>query len=276
MTTASSTHRTSQSDNLAAETIERAIAALAVPAPATLLPGTLVATGLADGYVELEAPVGPTYVAFNPLGISALSLAGDPAAFEAWFGREIGRRLIRVDAMPPHLAAAVERRLGGDRSVRLPFDLRGRSDFERSVLEKALEIPRGEVRPYGWIASEIGRPKAVRAVGTALGHNPIPLLIPCHRVVRSDGLIGNYSLGGPQVKRTVLEEEGLDLGRLEDLARRGIRLIGSDTTHVVCHPSCHYARRVMTRHIVPFGSLGEAARAGYRPCRVCRPVSVAA
>ena len=53
---------------------------------------------------------------------------------------------------------------------------------------KALEIPRGEVRPYGWIAAEIGRPKAVRAVGTALGHNPIPLIVPCHRVVRSDGM----------------------------------------------------------------------------------------
>ena len=63
---------------------------------------------------------------------------------------------------------------------------------------KALEIPRGEVRPYGWIAAEIGRPKAVRAVGTALGHNPVPLIVPCHRVVRSDGMIGQYSLGGPQ------------------------------------------------------------------------------
>ena len=65
------------------------------------------------------------------------------------------------------------------------------------MLTKTLEIPSGEVRPYGWVAREIGRPKAVRAVGSALGRNPVPVLIPCHRVVRSDGHVGNYGLGVP-------------------------------------------------------------------------------
>ena len=82
-------------------------------------------------------------------------------------------------------AAAIARRLDGDRRVRIDLDLRGHTDFERDVWHKALEIPRGEVRPYGWVAAEIGRPKAVRAVGTALGHNPVPLIVPCHRVVRT-------------------------------------------------------------------------------------------
>jgi O-6-methylguanine DNA methyltransferase len=77
------------------------------------------------------------------------------------------------------------------------------------VLMKALEIPRGEVRTYGWIAREIGRPKAVRAVGTALAKNPIPLFIPCHRVVRSDGSIGQYGCGGPVNKRRLLLHEGV-------------------------------------------------------------------
>ena len=77
----------------------------------------------------------------------------------------------------------------GRRRVRLQFDLRRLSPFERDVLRKTLEIPRGEARTYGWIAREIGRPGAVRAVGSALNKNPIPLLIPCHRVVRSDGQI---------------------------------------------------------------------------------------
>ena len=98
---------------------------------------------------------------------------------------------------PTDLRSAIERRLGGDRRVRIDLDLRGHTEFERDVWAKALEIPRGEVRPYGWIAAEIGRPKAVRAVGTALGHNPVPLIVPCHRVVRTDGTIGQYSLGGP-------------------------------------------------------------------------------
>ena len=124
--------------------------------------------------------------------------------------------------------------------------------------------------------SEIGHPAAVRAVGTALGHNPVPLLIPCHRVVRSDGHIGQYSLGGPENKRTLLEWEGADPDELERLAKAGIRYIGSDTTHIVCHPTCHHARRVTDRHRITFRSMDEAARSGYRPCKICRPVALAA
>jgi O-6-methylguanine DNA methyltransferase len=144
------------------------------------------------------------------------------------------------------------------------------------VWQKALEIPRGEVRPYGWIAAEIGRPKAVRAVGTALAHNPVPLVVPCHRVVRSDGLLGNYSLGGPENKRRILAAEGLDPEALESEAGRGIRFVGSDTTKIVCLPTCQHARRIMARHRVPFASLGAARGAGYRPCKRCRPVSLVA
>ena len=134
-----------------------------------------------------------------------------PSRRTTWPGP--GARHIPSSAVPDRLAAAIARRLEGDRRVRIDLDLRGHTDFERDVWQKALEIPRGEVRPYGWIAAEIGRPKAVRAVGTALGHNPVPLIVPCHRVVRSDGTIGQYSLGGPENKRTILEAEGLDLPR---------------------------------------------------------------
>ena len=141
---------------------------------------------------------------------------------------------------------------------------------------KALEIPRGEVRPYGWIAAEIGRPKAVRAVGTALGHNPVPLIVPCHRVVRSDGFIGQYSLGGPHNKRAVLTEEGLDPDAMESAARRGERLVGCASTKIVCWPTCHTGRHMLERNRRPFRSLAEAGAAGYRPCKVCRPVAAAA
>ena len=97
--------------------------------------------------------------------------------------------------------------------------------------------------------------------------------MPCHRVVRSDGLIGNYSLGGPANKRAILSAEGLDPDELESLARAGIRYIGSDTTKIYCLPSCHAARRVTERHRVGFHSAAEGHRAGYRACRLCRPTS---
>src|SRR5437879_3189574 len=72
----------------------------------------------------------------------------------------------------------------------LRYDRRGLTAFDQSVLRKALQIPRGQVRPYNWVAREIGHPAAVRAVGTALANNPTPYLIPCHRVIRADGVIG--------------------------------------------------------------------------------------
>jgi O-6-methylguanine DNA methyltransferase len=252
-----------------------ALGGLRETAPAGLAHATLVAVGLADDYAVIETPIGPLRVAWNGRGVSTVEAAADDAAFETRFHARTGRRAERRAVLPADLARKIERRLAGDRHNRIDLDLRGASDFERAVWMKALEIPRGEVRPYGWIAAEIGRPKAVRAVGTALGHNPVPLIVPCHRVVRSDGMIGQYSLGGPENKRTILMAEGLDTDELEGMARAGIRFIGSDTTGIYCMPTCHDARRVTERHKQEFRSARAAAAAGYRPCRHCRPVAAA-
>jgi O-6-methylguanine DNA methyltransferase len=249
------------------------LAELQTEAPPTLLPRTLIELGLADAYAAIDSPIGPLYVAFNGLGVAAVEQAPSAAVFERDHVARSGRVAHRVAALPSRLASAIDRRLAGDRRVRISLDLRGRTEFERNVWAKALEIPRGEVRPYGWIAAEIGHPKAVRAVGTALGHNPVPLIVPCHRVVRSDGFIGNYSLGGPTNKRTILSSEGLDPDELESLARAGVRYLGSDTTKIYCLPTCHAARRVTDRHRVTFHSAAEGERAGYRGCRLCRPAS---
>jgi O-6-methylguanine DNA methyltransferase len=249
------------------------LGALRATAPASLLPRTLVEVGLADAYAPVESPIGPLYVAFNGLGVSAVEQAPDGPTFELCHFERFGRPAHRVAALPERLARAIEHRLAGDRRTTIRLDLRDRSTFERDVWMKTLEIPRGEVRPYGWIAAEIGRPRAVRAVGTALGHNPVPLIVPCHRVVRSDGLIGQYSLGGPANKRAILAAEGLDPDELETLARAGIRYVGSDTTRIYCLPTCHHAKRIVERHRVPFRSVAECERDGFRACRRCRPGS---
>ena len=253
--------------------VEEAMASLLTTAPPSLAPGVLAEVGLADRYAHIDSPIGALVVAWNGLGVSAVEAAGDHVRFETAHATRTGRRAFRADRLPNGLERAIRRRLSGDRRVRIDLDLRGRTDFEREVWQKALEIPRGEVRPYGWVAAEIGRPRAVRAVGTALGHNPVPLIVPCHRVVRSNGMIGQYSLGGPENKRTILTAEGLDPDRLESEARAGIRFVGSDTTGAVCLPTCHNAKRITPAHRVPFRSLPAAIVAGYRPCRVCRPGS---
>ena len=252
------------------------LATLRAAAPAGLAEDVLVETGLADRYAATDSPLGPIFIAWNGRGVSWVSTADDPAEFEASITAHTGRPVSRADAVPAPLAAAIRGRLAGDRRAKIQLDLRGATAFEVAVWRKALEIPRGEVRPYGWIAAEIGNPKAVRAVGTALAHNPVPLVVPCHRVVRSDGTIGRYSLGGAENKRRILAAEGLDPDALEAGAHAGIRYIGSDTTRIVCLPTCQHARRITPGHRVPFGSLAAARAAGYRACTRCRPVSLAA
>jgi O-6-methylguanine DNA methyltransferase len=252
-----------------------ALADLTVTAPPSLRTSVLVEVGLVDRYGRVNSPLGPVVVAWNGLGVVSVDIAGEDGAFEARHLASTGRRAVPSE-VPQRLANAVARRLDGDRRVRIRLDLRGHSPFEQDVWRKALEIPRGEVRPYGWIAAEIGRPKAVRAVGTALGHNPVPLIVPCHRVVRSDGSIGQYSLGGPENKRTILSAEGLDPEAMEGAARRGERLVGCASTRIVCWPTCRTGRHMLERNRRPFRSLAEAGAAGYRPCKVCRPVAAAA
>jgi O-6-methylguanine DNA methyltransferase len=256
--------------------MEASLRDLLVPAPATLAPRTMIAVGLADAFAPIEVAIGSVFVAWNGRGVSFISAGMDADEFAARFTAEVGRPIHRVDAPPERLVRLIEKRLAGDRRAPLPLDLRGHAPFERAVWMKALDIPRGQVRPYAWVAAEIGRPNAVRAVGTALAHNPVPLVVPCHRVVRTDGTIGQYSMGGPETKRRVLEAEGVDVTELQVLAGRGIRYFGSDTTGIVCMPTCRHAQRVTDRHKVEFRSMAEARARGYRPCKVCRPVALAA
>ncbi len=230
--------------------------------------------GLGDAYVQVDGPIGPLFVAYGPRGISLVERVADAGQFEEEFLATFGRPVHRVDRAPELIQRVIEARVWGrpGRAVKVPLDLEQLPEFERQVLQKTLEIPRGEVRPYAWVAAEIGRPLAVRAVGNALARNPVPFVVPCHRVVRSDGRIGNYGAGGPTAKRAVLEAEGLDTSELERLPAAGVRFTGSDTTSIYCYPSCRHARRTTTEHRVFFRTAEESRRAGYRACKICRPV----
>ncbi|MBF8186790.1 methylated-DNA--[protein]-cysteine S-methyltransferase [Nonomuraea sp. K274] len=234
------------------------LAALTAEAPGGLL------DRIAARWVGVEGPMGALRVAFTDQGVRYVHPA---EGFAETFRKRFGRPLLAADRPPAGLLPAL--RTGRASGVRL--DLRGLSDFQREVLEAARTIPRGEVRPYSWIAARIGRPKAVRAVGTALGHNPVPLLVPCHRVTRSDGVAGDYVFG-PAAKELLLRAEGADLDRIRELSAARVFYLASDTTGVVCFPTCHNARRITPRHRHGFRSLPQATAAGYRPCRTCQPV----
>ncbi len=145
----------------------------------------------------------------------------------------------------------------------VPIDLSGLGDFQRSVLQAARRIPFGQTRPYAWIARRVGSPRAVRAVGTALGRNPVPLIVPCHRVLRSGGALGGYGLG-TDLKR-----------RLLDLERSTPILEGNSVTHVICRVGCRATRRTRVDRRIVFADVEDARSVGYRPCRICRPEEAA-
>jgi O-6-methylguanine DNA methyltransferase len=240
-------------------------------APATLLGGVQDRLGLGDAFATFDSPLGLAFIAFSPAGVRMVDVGSSPRDFADAYKSRFGREIRRAARLPDDLAAALQDWAIGCVPPKLRFDLKGLTEFEQAVLRKAMEIPRGEVRPYAWIAREIGHPRALRAVGSALHRNPIPLLIPCHRVVRSDGAVGQYGLGD-EAKRTVLASEGIDVPSLDRLARSGTRYYGSDSTHIYCFPTCRHARRVTPAHLVQFRSPEQAQSAGYRPCKVCRPL----
>lgn len=249
--------------------IETELAALHLPAPTGMAEGVALGTGLAEGFDLFQSPIGTVVVTFNEEGVTSLMLQGSSQPEGVEEGRH--RPLIRATA-PSAWARFVPDAIESGNPGKVPVDLRRMSRFQERVLRTTASIPKGEVRPYGWVAREMGTPGAVRAVGTALSRNPIPLMIPCHRVVRSDGTIGEYSLGGPEVKTRLLEHEGAGPGRLAGLANAGVKLQGNRSTGIYCHPTCHALLRSRTDHVVGFRSAREAEDAGFRACLRCRPV----
>lgn len=244
--------------------IEDVLGSLRTEVPSGTIEAIRLGTGLIDGFDTFESPIGDVVVGFNIRGVSFVDLAAE-------FDPERASRPA-VEATPPKgwdvkISRAIERGRPGD----LPVDLTGVTPFQRSVLGVTATIPFGQVRPYGWLADHIGNHGAVRAVGSTMAKNPVPLIIPCHRVVRSDGKIGNYSLGGSHNKSDLLGHEGVDLERLASLAARNIRFIGSVTTGIFCLPTCSHARRISDTHRVELKTEPQAHAAGFRPCKVCEP-----
>lgn len=158
--------------------------------------------------------IGDVWVAASATGLVMVEFDMDEASLLAAI-HHIGD--FRVQKDPQKIAKyldAVKNYLVGKTSrLDLPVDLRAISPFQRSVLLAAREVPRGQVATYAEIARRIGKPRAFRAVGQALRHNPIPVVIPCHRVVNSDGTLGGYAgVLGSKRKVELLKLEGVMIG----------------------------------------------------------------
>jgi O-6-methylguanine DNA methyltransferase len=229
----------------------------------------------AHGWTEIPGPgpIGRLYVAGSETGVLEVERAGDPGGFELLLSTRHGRAVPWSDELPEALARPVERALAGEPALDLPVDLDGRTPFEAAVIRATRTIPRGEVRPYAWLAREAGRPRAVRAAAGVMAGNVLPFVVPCHRVVRADGHIGAYGPGGPATKRALLRLEGLDPDALDALADAGIRYLGDPTTERFCFPTCRRLDPVPEADRVALRSGDAAVAAGWRACPTCRPLT---
>jgi methylated-DNA-[protein]-cysteine S-methyltransferase len=174
-------------------------------------PNTANTLGMREAhYGFMDSPVGPLLIATTETGVCEVSYLTHHDAYAPVHQMETRQILAteRQASIAPAVAQLDDYFSGRRNRFDLEVDLHGITPFTRSVLDATTRVPFGQVTTYGRIAGEIGKAKASRAVGNALGRNPIPIVIPCHRIVRSNGDLGWYT-GGSEIKRSLLGIEGV-------------------------------------------------------------------
>lgn len=159
-------------------------------------------------YRVVDSPIGPLLVAASPAGLVrvAFEREGHDAVLDQLAG-QVSPRIMKMPARTDDVARQLDEYFAGRRhAFDVPLDLQLVSGFRRTVISHLPDIAYGSTASYKTVAAMAGNPTAVRAVGSACSHNPIPVVVPCHRVVRSDGSIGNY-LGGVDAKATLIALE---------------------------------------------------------------------
>ena len=167
--------------------------------------------GLLDlAYAEIDSPLGPLLAVSTPAGLVHLGYPNRPrdAQLEQ-LAERISPRIVEAPGRLDEVRRELDEYFAGRRhDFGLALDWQLTAGFVRAVLERTAAIPFGETRTYGEVAAAAGSPRAFRAAGRALGANPIPIVVPCHRVLRSGGALGGYG-GGLDVKRELLTLEGV-------------------------------------------------------------------
>ena len=227
--------------------------------------------GLADIYWPVDTAIGPVFIAASDRGISGVARGIDEAGFEQSHLSRTGRAARRVEQAPDTTMRDITAVLNGDRKRTPSLTCAGLLHSRKRFCARRWKSPAAKCVPIVGCPGDRA-PRRGQSGGDGPGEQPGALLIPCHRVVRGDGVIGNY-LFGTEVKHALLEYEHAEPAKLDELARRGVRYFGSDTTRIFCFPTCRHARRTTGQHLVSFGSEAEARSAGYRPCKVCRPAA---
>jgi O-6-methylguanine DNA methyltransferase len=227
-----------------------------------------------DRYTLGDCALGPVFVGWTARGITAIRPADTPdaeAAFTGWYLGRTGRRIVRAIETDAIVHAA-QAKLRDPAAADVPLDLQAATPFERDVLANVAQIRFGYARPFELIARELDQPCAPQSVAQVLAHNAVPLLVPCHRVVREDRCCSDGYVFGAPAQQRLLEAEGLDAAAVDRVIESGFRYIENDGWF--CLPTCgDVASRFGTPGYAGLHSLSEAHARGLRACESCRPVA---
>lgn len=162
-------------------------------------------------YTSYDSPIGSLLLVASARGVRYLTLLEDGADVQAHltakFGSTLSPALLELDGFFTSALAAIDAYLAHGTALTIPYDLAGGTPLQRMVWLAIARVPYGETISYSALAERIGFPRAIRAVASACGANPVPLLIPCHRILAKDGTLGGFSLGGLAVKEQLLALE---------------------------------------------------------------------
>ena len=224
-------------------------------------------------YGIFSSPLGKILIARSELGVSLVEYLESERVATSHLARLAGGEL-REDKAGVEMVYHELLEYLDHRRTRLdwPLDLRwARSDFQRRVLAATAELPYGAVTSYAGIARRIGTPAAVRAVAQALRRNPVPIVIPCHRVIGNGGDLTGYAGNKISLKRTLLSLEGVPVAARARKIERDHMYVraGADTEY--CVPTCGSLSRQSLAGLTLFGSRGHAEAVGLTPCSSCRP-----
>jgi methylated-DNA-[protein]-cysteine S-methyltransferase len=219
----------------------------------------------------IGSAVGRLLVAESERGLLAVQFLDVPDAPDALAALKESFDLVEDPKAAARIAREIERYISGDvHALDRPVDLSlVRTDFQRrALLRLRRAVPPGAVITYQALAAAVGAPSGQRAIGNTMATNPVPLYVPCHRVIRSDGTIGNYGGGVPR-KIKLLRAEGFSVARDHRLPADSV--MGHLVTHIFCRPQCHAAMRADRAKSVIFANADRARGAGLRACKLCHP-----
>lgn len=222
-----------------------------------------------------DSPIGPLRIGRTEKGVALIEFISPDDAQDGRTKLETNFAVEQSEGTMATLTRNLEAYLSGSRQA-LDWaidDALMRSDFQRQVLEAASEVPYGTLTTYLGIAERIQQPKAVRAVAQALRYNPVPIQIPCHRIIGSNGNLTGYAGNKIDLKRQILTVEGIPTVQ----SKTGVMIaqdqlyVGRQHDLVFCRPSCKVPKETSARDRLFIASQARAEEIGYAPCHVCQP-----